>query len=373
MTIVPERLEELRTRIRREIDEGLLPSCQIAVGYDGEIVHAETYGDAGDESRYVVFSVTKQVVAAIIWQLIGEGHISAEDRVVRFWPEFGAEGKDVITVEQLLTHTAGFPRAPMGPGKREDADRRRSLMCQWRLNWEPGSRFEYHPDSAHWVLRELIERIDGRQLPEVVAGRLSGPLGLRLQLGVPVDEQGDITTLVETGSFPTPEELREVFGVDTFDLGQVTTDALLGFNDPVTRALGVPGGGAVAGARDLALLLQAFLHNTGGLWDPAVLADGTGHVRNMFPDPVLGYRAWRTLGLVVAGDDGQAFMRGFGHTAGPRSFGHNGAAGQICWADPDTGVSFAYVTNGIDQHILRESRRTSGIASRARALTTGFV
>ena len=106
------------------------------------------------------------------------------------------------------------------------------------------------------------------------------------------------------------------------------------------------------------------------LWDPAWLADGTGNVRNTFPDPVLGYRAMRTLGLVVAGDDGQAFMRGKGHTVSPRTFGHNGAGGQIAWADPVTGLSFVYLTNGIDRDFLRESRRTSGLASRAGLLTT---
>ena len=126
----------------------------------------------------------------------------------------------------------------------------------------------------------------------------------------------------------------------------------------------------MARAADLASYLQAMLHNPGGMWDPAALADGTGHVRNMLPDPILGYRAWRTLGLTVAGDDGQAFLRGFGHTVGPRAFGHNGAGGQIAWADPDSGLSFAYTTNGIDRHLLRESRRTSGIASRAGLLTT---
>jgi CubicO group peptidase (beta-lactamase class C family) len=71
------------------------------------------------------------------------------------------------------------------------------------------------------------------------------------------------------------------------------------------------------------------------------------------------------LGVVVAGDDGKSNLRGMGHTVSPRAFGHNGAGGQIAWADPDTGVSFCYLTNGLDQHVLREARRTSGIASKA--------
>jgi CubicO group peptidase (beta-lactamase class C family) len=60
-------------------------------------------------------------------------------------------------------------------------------------------------------------------------------------------------------------------------------------------------------------------------------------------------------------------MRGMGRVVGPRAFGHNGAAGQIAWADPDTGVSFCFLTNGIDEHELRQWRRSAGLANRAAA------
>ena len=66
-----------------------------------------------------------------------------------------------------------------------------------------------------------------------------------------------------------------------------------------------------------------------------------------------------------AGDDGRAAFRGFGHTTSPRAFGHGGAGGQIAWADPSTGISFAWLTDGLDAHLLRQWRRTAGIASRA--------
>jgi len=92
-------------------------------------------------------------------------------------------------------------------------------------------------------------------------------------------------------------------------------------------------------------------------------------VRNRFPDPLLGVPANRTLGLVQAGDDGKAVMRGFGRTVSPRAFGHDGAAGQIAWADPGTGLSFAYVTNGIDANVLRQARRGVALSSLAGAAT----
>jgi CubicO group peptidase (beta-lactamase class C family) len=367
----PDRLDDLRTRIRKEIDDGILPSCSYAVGLGGEIIASETFGDATDATRYVIFSCTKAFVAGVMWQLIGEGRVMLGDRVVDHFEEFGANGKDGITIEQVMTHTAGFPRAPLGPGRWGDRATRVEAMANWRLNWEPGSRFEYHPTSAHWVLGEIIERIDGRTCGDAIEARISEPLGLDgFRLGVAPADQGDVARVVDVGSFPTPDELEEVFGLRDYELGEVTPEALMALNSPDALAVGVPGGGGVGRARDLARYYQGLLHNPGGLWDPEVLVDGTGHVRNMHPDPVLGYPASRTAGITVANDDGKAYLRGMGHRVSARAFGHNGAGGQIAWADPATGLSFCYLTDGLDRHIIRESRRVSGIASRAALLTT---
>src|SRR6185312_15393869 len=113
---------------------------------------------------------------------------------------------------------------------------------------------------------------------------------------------------------------------------------------------------------------QALLHNPGGLWDTDVLHDATTNVRCDFPDNLLQVPVHRTLGLVLAGDDGKHFMRysSFGRTNSPRSFGHAGAHGHVGWADPETGLSFAYCTIGIDGDQMREGIRgvqLSGIAA----------
>jgi CubicO group peptidase (beta-lactamase class C family) len=103
------------------------------------------------------------------------------------------------------------------------------------------------------------------------------------------------------------------------------------------------------------------------LWDPSVLAEGTSHVRNRLPDPFTRVPANRTLGLVMAGDDGLAAFRGFGHDAGPRTFGSPGVGGQVAWADPDTGLSFCYLTNGLDADVVRAARRAITLSSLASA------
>jgi CubicO group peptidase (beta-lactamase class C family) len=360
------RLDELRSRVRREIDGGLLPSCQFALARDGRLAAFETVGDAGPSTRYVIFSATKAFVASAAWLLIGEASLDIDRRVAEYIPEFAGNGKDVVTVEQVMLHTSGFPRAPLGPPAWADRDRRLEAFTKWRLNWDPGTAHEYHPTSAHWVLAELIERIAGRDYRDFIHERVTGALGMPRVVGIPPADQNDIAELTLCGEPASPDELEAIFGVPELPVTEVTDDALLSFNRPDVRAVGVPGGGGVATAATLALFYQALLHNPGGLWDPDVLADATGRVRNTFPDLLaLGAPANRALGVVIAGDDGNANRRGFGHTQSPRTFGHNGAGGQIAWADPESGLSFSYVTNGRDRNPIREGRRSIGISSRA--------
>jgi CubicO group peptidase (beta-lactamase class C family) len=232
-----------------------------------------------------------------------------------------------------------------------------------------GSRYEYHPTSAHWVLVELLERVTGQDFRDVVQARVTDPAGLPRVLGL---EPGTypFADLVATGEPATADELEATFGVRELPVTEVTPEALLGFNDPAIRRVGMPGGGGVMRAEDLAAFYQAVLHNPGGMWKPEVLADAVGNVRNHLPDPLTGVPANRTLGLVQAGDDGKSHFRGMGRTVSPRAVGHNGAGGQIAWGDPTIGLSFGYVTNGLDQHAVREPRRTTALASLAAVCTT---
>ncbi len=366
-----DAVARLVERAHREVDDGLLPSCQLALARNGRLVAFEAIGATSRSSRYLVFSVTKGIVAGAIWLLVGDGSLDVSTRVAELLPEFGTHGKDVVTVEQLLTHTSGFPFAPLDPRVDVSREQRLARYASWRLDWEPGSRFVYHPTAAHYVLGDVIEAVSGLDAPTFVRTRVAEPLGLAsLRLGEPPERQGDVLPFDDGGEPPTPEEL-DALGIPglTLDLlvGTVTTDSLLLFNDPAARASGAPGAGGISHAADLARYYQALLHNPGELWDPEVLADGTGRVRVDFPEPVLQRPSHRSLGLMIAGEGATASTRGFGFTCSPRAFGHGGAGGQIAWADPDTGISFAYLTNGLDRNVLREARRTAGLSSRAAA------
>jgi CubicO group peptidase (beta-lactamase class C family) len=364
----PAAVEALLERAHREIEAGLLPSCQIALARDGKLALFETLGDAEPESRYTMFSCTKGFVAGAVWLLVGEGRLSFDEKVVELLPEFGTNGKDVITVEQLLTHTSGFPTAPLDLVRARDRDARVQRFGDWRLNWEPGTKFQYHPTAAHWVLAELVGRASGTDYRRVIEERITAPLGLtHFALGPDPDHQDHINDLVTVGDVPDADELTAVFGrpIDLAAMrGEVTEDALLEFNKPEVRAIGVPGGGGIATAADLALYYQGVLHDPAGIW-PAEHLAWAEEVRNDLPDPIFGTPAHRSLGLMVAGDPPGAQRRAFGHGCSPRTFGHDGAAGQVAWVDPDSGISFGYMTNGNDQNFIRQARRTIGLSSKA--------
>lgn len=379
MPIDDAMVDKLLQRARREVDEGLLPSAQVALAHNGEVVAEEAFGDATVNTRYCIFSATKPFVASVVWTLMAEGRVDVSRPVIDYFPEFAGTGdggqepdpiKVGITVEQVMLHTSGFPHAPLGPPAWSDRDSRVARMAGWRLNWEPGTRFEYHPTSAHWVLAEIIDRVTEGDYRDEVAERITGPAGLPRLLGLAADDQDDIADLVLVGEPATPDELEAAFGVRELPASEVTDDVVLRFNEPETRTVGVPGGGGFARARDIALFYQELLHNSHGIWDAGILADATGRVRNSLPDPA-GVPANRALGVIVAGDDGMANIRGLGRTVSSAAFGHNGAGGQLAWADPSTGLSLGYVTNGYDRNQVREPRRGTAISSIAATCVAG--
>ena len=364
--LVVDQVDKLLARVRKEVDDGLLPAAQVALAKDGEVVFQASYGSARDDSLTCIFSATKAVTSAAAWLLMQAGELSEEERVADIIPEFAANEKDQITVAQLFTHTAGFPSAPFAPLEWDDRDARLGRFARWRLNWQPGSKFEYHASSSMYVIAELIERRSGMGYREFVRKRVLEPLGLKnLFVGLPEHENARALPCEHVGDALTPEDYKKL-GVPVPPVTEVTEEAILAFNRPDVRAVGVPGGGGFATAGDLALFHQALLHGglpgTDELWSKdtrqAVRRIRSGDLTDMmFKRP-----ANRALGLIISGDDSRNF-RGFGKTNSPLAFGHNGAGGQLAWADPATGLSLGYVTPGHDRNSIRQGSRGVAISS----------
>jgi CubicO group peptidase (beta-lactamase class C family) len=285
---------------------------------------------ARDDTLWLLYSNTKVLVAVALWQLAEDGAFSFDQRVCDHLPEFARHGKGDVTILQVITHQGGFPDAQMTREGWLDREARRRAVCDFTLQWTPGSRMVYHPLSAHWVLAALIERITGRDFRDVVRSRVIEPLGLQrdLYMGLPASEDGRVSDMHE----PDPGGgLRP----------------LADSNNETWRRACAPGGGAYGTARGMAALYQMMLAGgtLGGVRvvSPRMLAYALRNHTGDRVDGFMGMPMHRGLGPHLRGTTPN--VRGLGSIAAPAAFGHGGVGSSYCWADPDSGLSFAYVTN----------------------------
>jgi CubicO group peptidase (beta-lactamase class C family) len=286
-------------------------------------------------------------------------------------PAFKAGDKALVTVLHLLTHTAGFPNAPFRPTDYFDAERRQARFEQWRLEWPPGSRFVYHPTSSLWALAEILEQIYGLAFAELIKTEIAEPLGLpELFVGCPSPEHDKIVAVSHVGAAPSAKDYAEL-NLQPPPVSEVTEAAIDNFNTAEIRAVPTPGGGGFMTAATLALFYQGLLGYSGNSsdfaqvpWQAETLLNARTIRTHGLKDPYLGFDVLRGLGIVIAGETDQ-HLRGFGHGSTPTSFGHGGAGGQIAWADPVSGLSFVYLTNGHDRNPFRQGRRGVSLSSKA--------
>ena len=291
--IDPRRLDVFLDRVRLEVDSGRLPSAQVAVARQSRLVAFETYGDATNDHRYILQSVGRNVVAAAVWKVLGDGQLKLDERVADVIPEFGTNGKEVVTVEQVLTHSAGFPFAPLGYPKMLDRAKRLEAFAKWRLDWEPGSRLQFHLTSAAWVIAELIERRTGLPFPDYLRTAIVEPLGLGFILPLPADRFHEVLAV------PTETDR-------TSDDQDVDPWGPWYLANPDVLAAGEPSHSIVGTAADVALLPQAVFHS--GLWDAGTVADA---LRIRRSEPPFGEKLYGgseetanvALFTMVSGDD----------------------------------------------------------------------
>jgi CubicO group peptidase (beta-lactamase class C family) len=379
----PDKVQALMDRAERDVKDGVLPACQVAIARNGKIAAMKTFGHAvqggiekpaTDETVFVAMSATKAITSSALWLLIQEGKISTDDKIVKYVPEYGTNGKEPTTIEQLLIHTAGIPTAPGSFKDWGDHKRRLERFAQWRPVNPPGEKFFYHIHANYWPIAEAIERITGKRLGDFVRERIAEPLGLPdLRIGLPRSIQARMADVKWVGEAAKDEEYKKL-GITPprANLGSITEDAVLEMNDPDMRETDFPAGGLMTTAGDIALFYQALLNDGKAqdgtrIWQSEMLREARRIRSGNLIDTARGITANRALGIVIAGGDGKANLRGFGRTNSADAFGHPGFGGQIGWADPATGISFGYLTNGFDRNDLREGRRSVAVCSLAGA------
>ena len=332
-----DRLIEL---IERHIAAGRYPGCQIALARHGKLALFRSFGDAvteparrpaADDSLWLLYSNTKVVTAVALWVLAERGLFGFSDRIADHVPEFARFAKGNITVLQTITHQAGFPNAVVGKDAWADHERLREVVSSFPLEFTPGSKVHYHGLTAHWALGVLIEAVTGKDFRDVIRETVTEPLGLsrELYVGLPESEFGRAADMHE----PRPEGAGF----------QPSADA----NGADWRKAGAPGGAGYGTARAMAALYQMMLN--GGELDgtrlvsPRLLQYAIRNHTGDRVDEFMGMPMHRGLGPHLRGTTEN--VRGLGGFASPRAFGHGGVGTSYCWGDPDSGVSFAYITN----------------------------
>lgn len=335
-----EQIDRLTALIESHIAEGRYPGCQIALARHGKLGLFKSFGNAAtdpkpraatDDTLWLLYSNTKVVTAVALWVLAERGLFSFSDRIADHVPEFARNAKGNITVLQVITHQAGYPNAVVGPDAWADHKRLREVVCDFPLEWSPGSKVHYHGQTAHWTLGVLIEALTGQDFRDVIRETVAEKLGLgrELYVGLPDCEFGraaDMHEPLPTGSGSRP---------------------LADNNTVAWRKSGGPGSAGYATARAMAALYQMML-NGGELAGRRVVSPRLLQyaIRNHTGDRVdefMGMPMHRGLGPHLRGTTDN--VRGLGAFANPRTFGHGGVGTSYCWGDPDSGVSFAYITN----------------------------
>lgn len=331
-------LARLRGLVERHIDEGRYPGAQIALARHGRLGLFESFGraalapDAAASGRtlWLLFSNTKVITATGIWALVEDGLMRFSDRVAEYIPEFARHDKGEVTVAQVLSHRAGYPSQGVTPAAWTDHAELRRQVCEFTLEWAPGTRLAYHTRAAHWTAAALIEAVSGADYREFLRRRILEPLGIArdVYVGLPDAEHPRAATIYEPAEDGTQRALAEE-------------------NTAAARRAGIPSSGGYATARGMAALYQMMVNGgrLGGvrLFSRRLIEFVTrNHTGDMF-DEYMGMPMHRGLGVHVRGTT--ETIRGLGSIASPRTFGHGGVGTSYCWGDPDSGVSFAYITN----------------------------
>lgn len=369
--VVGTAAEQLVERVARDVGPDGLPSAAISLRRGDEVLVDVVLG-ADDDARHHLWSVAKGLTSALLARLVNDDRLAIDAHVIDLLPWFTGEGKDRVRIRHLLLHTAGLARAPMRMLDGADDARRRERMRTWRVTGTPGEATSYHHMAAHWVLRDVVEASTGQGFEQAWQAEVAGPLGLDTLTFVPGSRRLP-EELVAVGPATPPETIAQLAaqGLDVEALvAEADVDTLLTFRDEVVRDACSPGASAAGTARDVTSLLLALARRDPRLGDSEVLADFTTRVANDLVDPGFGIPASRSLGFAVAGADGQAPMRELPADLGPRVFGQPGAAGQVAWADPDTGLAFCFLTNGLVRDPIAWWTRTTELNHLAAAAAT---
>ena len=353
----------------------------VAIYHRGELVVDLTGGvfEPGRDRPYddstlqIVFSTTKGITAIAVAMCAERGWIDYDAPVAQYWPEFAGHGKGAVTVAQLLSHQAGLITVdgPITLADALDLPTITARIADTAPLWPLGDGHGYHALTFGWLAGELVRRVDpsGRTLGAFVADEIVDRVGggAELWIGLPESLESRVSPLI--GSLapktddPQVQAMLEMFmgpdsmgGKALFLGGAFQGDGI--FNRRDVHAAEIPAANGITNARSLARIYAATIGSVDGV--RLLSADTVDRARTTITpvgesDKCLIMPTTFGLGFMTYGD--------FTPYAGPGSFGHAGAGGSVAFAQPETGLSFAYVMNKMASNLAGDLRAAGLIAA----------
>jgi CubicO group peptidase (beta-lactamase class C family) len=314
------------------------------LGPDGD-PPSEDVRYATPETPFCIFSASKAITATVAHLLDERGLIHVDDRVSEYIPEYARHGKQNITIEHVLSHRAGVPNLPaeiLDLDNLGDRDLVLQTMCDARPRTRPGKLLAYHAVSGGWIVEEIVRRVTGKELRDVLREEILDPLGFRwTSYGVDPEDLEQVGHSYVTGAPPLPP----LSTVLTRALGLPPDTITRMSNDPRFLTGVVPAANVVTTANELSRFFE--LLRAGGELDGVRVLEARTIRRAIVErayreiDLTLGAPMRHSCGFML----GAAVLSLFGPDT-ELAFGHLGFTNVLGWADPERALSVALITSG---------------------------
>lgn len=337
---------------------GMYPAVSICIRRHGEVVlnrsigHAKGNGPQDTDAKQLVtpdtpfclFSASKAITAMLVHLLEEQGEINLLNPVSYYIPEFGQNGKENITIHQILAHRAGIARIPgeIEPETLFDYDEVKRLLFEAAPTSLHGREMAYHAVTGGYVLGELVQRVTGESIREYMRKQVQEPLGFKyFNYGASRDDYPAIARNYISGLplvFPLSLALKRILGVPLDKAVELSNDPR--FYDQI-----IPAGNIVATADECSRFFQCLLN--GGeldgkrIFQPVTIDRAVREVNKTAIDKNLLLPMRYSAGMML-GDRGWGT---FG-PATPHAYGHLGLTNNFCWADPQRALSVSLLTSG---------------------------
>ncbi|MEM1232047.1 MAG: serine hydrolase domain-containing protein [Pseudomonadota bacterium] len=303
------------------------------------------------ETLVNVWSTTKGIAAIAVALLVERGQLRYDAPVRDYWPEFGCNGKEAITVSQVLSHQAGLPGfdAPITLEEFFDWDLAAARLAAQTPMWAPGTKNSYHAMTYGFLAGELVRRASGQRIGEFVRTALAEPLHADLFIGLPEAEEHRLALTV-----PNPRELE----LPTTD---IPPEAMVSITNPAMeptlphrrdwRAAEIPAGNGHCSAIGIARL-YGMLGNGGELDGNRYLSAATIAAL----DTVQTDRVDIQIGIAPYWRNGLSGNPNGMYGPGAGAIGHSGWGGSFGCADAAQRLGMGYVCNQMGHEALGDPR-----------------